>query len=237
MCGTNEYNYKGTGAYEANYITALEAIDAWMAIPSPSKVMGQACTLTNFSADSTYQTGIDIVSTTNGATAVCPITLAAAGPVYAWYQQSDTSGGTFTYQLDSGSTTSVVVAPTPAIATNNGRTVSMALIRIPSVSAGAHNINFAVTSATGAGNQVMLLGVGQVPQTPYYQGPRVFQGGVPRQNGDANSAGTAQYNSDALTAQQLLAGDGLPVNLLIAKQRCNLLQLGWRGRYDERPAP
>lgn len=214
MCGTNEYNYKGTGAYEVNYIQALSAIDSWMAIPAPSKVLGQACTLTNFTADSTYQTGIDVISTTNGATAVCPITLAATGPVYAWYQQSDTSGGVFTYQLDSGATTSITIAPVTPIATNNTRTVSIGLIRIPGVTAGAHNINFAVTSATGAGNQVMLLGVGSVPQTIYYGAPRVFQGGVPRQNGDANSAGTAQYNADALAVQQQLAGDGLPVNFV-----------------------
>ena len=39
----------------------------------------------------------------------------------------------------------------------------------------------------------------------------VYQAGVTKQRQDGNSAATAQYNSDALTVVNTLAGDGLKV--------------------------
>jgi hypothetical protein len=213
MIGTNDANVKGLGSYEAVFNTCEQAAVAWLAIPSQYKVFGQSASTTEtgtWSSDNTYQTGIGIQSTANGSTLAIPITTTGA-PVYIWYRIKDGNGGAFTYNIDGGANISVNAFTSPAIATQNGGTEGVALARIPNVAAGAHTINFTVTSATSVSNFVSILAVGTVPNIVYYQSPKVFVGGVLRQQNDTDSAATAAYNADVSTNVSLLAGDGLSV--------------------------
>ncbi len=83
---------------------------------------------------------------------------------------NDTTPGTFQYKLDSGSFSSnVATAPTPAIATQNGGTAGIGLIRITGAVAGSHTVTIKITSATGGSNYVSIGGVGTVPPFSTWQ--------------------------------------------------------------------
>jgi hypothetical protein len=214
MIGVNDANIKGTGAYEPVFNACHQAMLSWLAISSSYKVFGQnaSCVPTGtWAADNaTYLSGVAVKSTTNASTLACAIQT-TGGPLYAWYNISDTSGGVFTYSLDGGTATPVNAFTTPAIAAQNGGTAGVALIRVSGVAAGSHTLTFAVTSATNAGNVVEILGVGTTPAVPRYGQPRVFVGGVTKQQADVKSAITAQYDADVATNAATLSGDGLPV--------------------------
>lgn len=135
-------------------------------------------------------------------------------PLYAWYRLKDSDGGTFTYAVDGGSTTSLTTATTPAIATQNGGTTGWGLIRVTGLVAGSHNIVFTVTSATSASNTVTPIAVGTLTGQTFYNQPNLFAGGVPKQDGDGNAVATAAYNADALSDATLLSGDGLPIKFV-----------------------
>jgi hypothetical protein len=212
MIGTNDAQTKGVGAYEAVYQNCHKAALAWLAVPSVNKVAAGACTQTGtWASDSRYALP-GATSTTNASTLSCTIPT-SGGPLYAWYQEADSNGGTFTYAVDGGATTSVTTATTPAIATQNGGTRGVGLIRITGLTAGSHTILFTVTSATNASNSVGITAIGTLGASTY-GGPKVFSAGVTRQQGDANSAATAQYNTDAQSDVTTLAGDGLAITFV-----------------------
>jgi hypothetical protein len=222
MIGTNDAEVKGVGSYESVFNTCEQAEIAWLAIPSQYKVFGQSSgntTTGTWANDNTYQTGIGIQSTTNGSTLAVPITT-TSGPVYIWYRIQDGNAGTFSYNIDGGSNVSANAFTSPTIATQNGGTRSVALARITGVSAGTHTINFTVTSATGAGNIVSILAVGTTAIASY-QAPKVFVGGVLRQQNDNISATTAEYNLDVANNVSLLAGDGLAVYFVNVRNYAN----------------
>lgn len=210
--GTNDANVKGTGAYEAVYNLCHRAAIAWLAVPSTFKVMAPSMTTTGtWSADTTYTSGAGNgeQSTTNGSTLTGSITTFGA-PIYVWYRVKDSWAGTFTYAVDGGSPVSVNSFTTPAIAVQNGGTQGVGLLRIP-VSVGVHAIVFTVTSATNASNVVSILGIGTASNLATWNGPRVYVGGVPKQQNDLKSSITAQYDADAQANVALLQSDGLKV--------------------------
>lgn len=226
MSGTNDANFKGTGTYETGvYQLCHQAGIAWLAVPDAYKIHAQAGLLSGtWAADTNFYTGIAEVSTTNGSSISMTLTT-NGGPIYLWYKVSDASAGTFTWQLDGGAATSVNAFTTPTIA--SVLSAGVAMVRITGVSAGSHTVLVTVTSATGAGNSVSIIGVGSPAPallsstTPHYQPPAVYVGGVIRQQSDANAAATLAYNNDALADVNLLKGDGLNVTFIDVRSYVN----------------
>src|SRR6516164_82284 len=70
----------------------------------------------------------------------------------------DSDGGTFTYALDGGATTTITTAPTTTISTQNGGVTGRGVVRITGVSAASHTIRINVTSPTSASNSVSIEG-------------------------------------------------------------------------------
>jgi hypothetical protein len=217
ITGANEANTKGAGAYEAVFNLNLQAIMAWLATPGTAKTLAQSGTAGGvtttgvWTADNTYQTGIGLSSTTASSTMTLPITTYGR-PIYVWYRVWDGNGGTFTCAVDSGSATALTCYTSPAIATQNGGTQGVGLARFSAVTSGTHAVTLSVTSTSGTGNRVSVLGVG-TPAVPgqYWNPPTVFCGGVWEQESNANASATLAYNNDAQADVALLAGDGLPV--------------------------
>ena len=216
MIGTNDANVKGTGTYETNVFQPChKAAISWIAIPNKfSADSTHGCTASGSWVANVGYTLNGVVSHTNGNTLTCPITTYGA-PIYFWYTSSDSSPGTFTYAVDGGATTSVSTQSSPLIATSNGGTIGLMVVRIPAsgstTSPVTHSIVFTVTSATSSSNLVSIQAVGTpLPQQTWGM-PRVFVGGVPKQQANANAATTSAYDADVQADVALLAGDGLGV--------------------------
>ena len=158
MVGLNDADIKGAGAYEANYNNCLTAGLSWLGIPSPYKKFAQnGSTSGVWSNDLNWPSGVGLISTTNGSTLT--LTLVTTGrPIYLWYRMKDSDGGTFTYALDGGATTTITTAPTTTISTQNGGVTGRGVVRITGVSAASHTIRINVTSPTSASNSVSIEG-------------------------------------------------------------------------------
>ena len=213
LIGTNDANSEGTGAYEPIFQGCHKAAISWIAVSNKFAANSTNCTdtgtwtaITGWSASANGE-----YSTASGSTKSCTINT-SGGPLYAWYYNQDSSGGTFTYSVDGGATTPLTTATNPAINTVQlHKTYGWNLLRVPGLAAGSHTIKFVVTSATSASNPVYIGAIGTTSPQATYGAPHVYVGGIPRQNGDANSATTSAYNADALADVNLLAGDGLAV--------------------------
>jgi len=108
-----------------------------------------------------WPSGVGLISTTNGSTLT--LTLVTTGrPIYLWYRMKDSDGGTFTYALDGGATTTITTAPTTTISTQNGGVTGRGVVRITGVSAASHTIRINVTSPTSASNSVSIGGSGHL---------------------------------------------------------------------------
>lgn len=136
MVGMNEATYKTRGSYEPVYQLCHQAALSWLALGSSYKVFAQASTVTNtgtWTADNTYQAGIGMQSTTNASTLTIPFTAYGFGN-YLWYRVIDGHAGTFTWAVDGGSATSVNAFTSPAIATHNGGTQGVGVVRLTGLS-------------------------------------------------------------------------------------------------------
>lgn len=212
MILTNDAWNGGVGAYEAVAMGCQKAAISWDAVWNKVAANSTNCTDTGSWTSLSGYALVGESSTTNGSTKSCSITTYGE-PLYVWYQELDSNGGTFTYAVDGGATVSVTTATTPAISTTNGGHKGWNLIRVP-VAAGSHTILFTVTSATSASNSVGIAAIGTPTnslQTGYYSQPTVTVMGVLREQGDAASAATAEYDADAQADVKLFVGDGLNV--------------------------
>lgn len=222
MIGTNDSRIAGIGTYESVFNLMQQAVISWLAIGSEYKVFGQSGSNTQtgtWANDNTYQTGIGLKSTTNASTLSIPIST-TGGPIYLWYRIINGNGGVFTWKLNGGPTTSVNCFTSPTIQNGNGSTQAVGVFRILNVPSGNNTILITVTSATGAGNIVSILGVGTVPPV-YANPPMVFVGGVIHEQNGTNDSITAAYNSDVQNNVNLLAGDGLFVSFVDTRDAIN----------------
>jgi hypothetical protein len=196
----------------------------WLATPSTYKVLGQSasCVQTGtWANDSRYGGAIGVTSNTNGSTLTCAITT-NGGPIYLDYQMVENDGGTFTYAVDGGSTTSVP--------TNGGNVFSYPVaahhsvggIRIP-VAAGSHSVVINVTSATSASNNVYFEALLTPPGKAFLGGgPTVYYGGQLRTLNDATyPLAVAAYNVAESTDARQLQADGLAVNFVDVQNYVN----------------
>lgn len=198
----------------------------WMAIPKENKVYGQnstSCVATGtWSNDNSYGGIYGITSSTNLDSLACTITT-NGGPIYGWYQMRGNNGGTFTYNLDGGPTLGTIATQgqnsfTFPVSTAN-RTVGA--FRIPNVSAGAHTVNFAVSSTTSASNTVTIEGVGTPPGKALSGSqPTVFYGDqIPD---STYTDATAAFLGDQIAQVSQSFADGLAVNLVDTQKYINV---------------
>jgi len=224
LISTNDVDTKGTGPYEAVFNLCHQAALSWVALPSDFKVLA--------TASSVVTSGLGHLETTNNwnawttdaanSSVTFPITLATAGPVYAWYRIIDGSTGAFTWSIDGAVAGSATTATTPAIATLNGYNNSLALLRLPAIPAGAHTLTFTQTSPGAAGMGIVAVGVPPATRTSAF--PRVLAGTTPRQLQASYGGGQAcsitdapclQYSADISANVALLAADGLDVERFV----------------------
>lgn len=209
----------GSGAPDSTHLSISRSCRmaglTWMTIPSSYKVLGQNanCVKTGtWTNSSKYGGSYGVTSNTQTDATVCTIET-DGGPIYLWYGLKEGDGGTFTYKLDNG--------PTTTLATNGSDSVSfdytegVGAARIPVLTPGTHTVTVTVTSATNAANTVTVYGVGTPPGKAYFGGnPTVFFGGQLKQKDDALALATATYDNDHWSLANLLKADGLGVEFV-----------------------
>jgi len=207
LIGTNDANHEHFGPYEATFTSCLLGDYSWETVPGSFKVAGSAATVSGTCAnDTTFSAVTGENCTSSGATLTFSLAT-GGGPVYFWIRSIDSDAGTWNYKIDGGSVITETTALATPMATQNGRTTSMILLRATGVSAGTHSIIF--TKTNGSGN-MPVLAVGTVPfgvsagSLPY-----LVAGDLPNQlNGTAQTDVNA-YRVDTLADIALLQGDGL----------------------------
>lgn len=195
----------------------------WMTIPANYKVLGQSasCVKTGTWANSALYGGtIGTVSNTNGDSVTCTITTTGA-PIYLWYGLKENDGGTFTYRLNGGATTSVDTDANNQFSFPVTSKTSVGAVRLP-VAAGTHTVTIAVTSATNASNTVTVHGVGTAPKKNFLGGnPAVYMGGQIKRINDVLPVATADYNTAIKNQAEQLRIDGLNVNFADVRKYIN----------------
>ncbi len=220
MIGTNDSGSAAyhQGPYEDNYNNCFTAALSWLATQSTQKYTGASFgTLpTNWNTDTTYSQVTGIQSTTNGAVATFNYTITYTGQqVFLWYRIWDGNGGTFkvTDSSQQGTWWANNFGSVP-IKTLNSNTQGIGVL-IPWTwdrGPGSYTLTVTVTSATGAGNVVSILGVGTSPNTfGASTNPSVWASGPPRNINDYNQLSTQQYWNDATADIALLDNAGLNV--------------------------
>lgn len=218
----------GGGSFQNHLIDTQSCVLGgltWAAIPTPRKIFAQSgCTTTGpwgntgDPVNNNWPSYLGITTSSNGATASCPITT-QGNPVYIWYQMVANNGGAFTYNIDGGSNTTVTTQGQnsftfPNSANSNytsGTPTTLGGIRIPSVSPGSHTINFAITSTTSVSNTVTIEGLATPANGPLHgSAPAVFLGGQLNSSTSFLTAISA-FNSAWKSLTTTLASDGLSV--------------------------
>ena len=217
LIGTNDVGVKGVGSYEAVFNLCHRAALAWLATPAELKIAASSATASGPTHIDTTANYNAVTTDAQNASLTFSFTRGQAGAVYLWYRIVDGSAGTFSWKLDGGSVQLLTTAVSPAIATHNGTTTSLALLRIPAVAAGTHSLVLTQTSSGASGMGIVALG------TPLAGGlsgaPRVLAGTVPPQlvgSGEPcalDPTPCQAYNSDITANVSLLVGDGLNIQI------------------------
>lgn len=221
LIGTNDVGEKpNLPSYQQIFIECHLAALTWLGLPLEYKVLANGP-----GVKTTGPGGIDTSNHWNswttagqGASVSFTITTTAAGPIYAWPRIDDNSGATYTYALDGKELGSGTVRTNPKMATKDGGTNSMILVRIPDVPAGKHVVTF-TQSSTGA-NGVSVVGVASPAGRSREKLPLLLAGIIPfEENNGHGGRCTAvdqvcnQYIQDVENDVALLASDGLNVRI------------------------
>lgn len=220
----------GDPAYGAGFFQSHEADTlscrlgglTWAAVPVDYKIYAQSSnnTETGTWADSSaYGGNYGVVSSTNGSTYTMPFTTAAnQGVVYVWYLMQGSNGGTFTVQLDSGTTQTIATQGQNSFTFPiNSSSQTLGAVRIPVLATGSHNIHIAVTSATSASNTVTIIGLGTpAPNVLPKDQPTLFLAGQTYYSnsgggGSGYAAANIAFNNDEKNQAKQLFSDGLLV--------------------------
>jgi hypothetical protein len=217
MIGTNDVDVKSTGAYEAVYNACEQAVLSFLATARENKVLpgDAAFTVVSGSNSAAPVTALGVTSAQMTTTGVLQAAITTTGePIYVWSEIKDGTSGSFTVSVDGGSAQGPYSTTTsPAIATQNGTTESVALSGRYAVAAGAHTVTFTWVSGT-----VGIVGVGSIPSASYYNAPAIAVGQVPNQGptGAVSSpSAIAQYNTDVAANIALVKGDGGDIRFVL----------------------
>jgi lysophospholipase L1-like esterase len=218
LISTNDVDAKGEGAYEAVFNLCQQASIAWLALPLEDKVLATSSTVLITGASHVEGAPFHaLVTDAAGASLRFPVTLTSAGPLYVWYRITDGNPCAFTYSIDNKVLSTIASSTSPSIATVNGTTSSLALLRIPAVAAGTHSLT--LTQSTSAASGMGIVAVGVTPPAGQTSLPRVLVGTTPLQLAASTAVcGVTQivclaYSADITANVALFAGDGLNVQL------------------------
>jgi hypothetical protein len=210
LIGTNDVDVKGVGAYESVYNNCVKALISYLVTPDTGKVLpGNAAFVNTTGSNSvTPVTAGGITYALLSSTGTFTATITTTGnPIYVWQLLNDALPGAFTVSIDGGTATGPYsTQTTPAIATQNGGTVSTGLAGRFVVAAGTHTVAFNWVSGSAG-----IVGVGSISAPAFYSAPTVVVGQVPNQGPTgafSTSAAIAEYNVDVLANVALIAGDG-----------------------------
>ncbi len=214
MIGTNDANnHTTTDGYSTTFNACHQAALAWIAVANKWAANGVNCTDSPSTGAWAPWSGLNTptligeYTNTLNATKTCSVTT-TGGPIYAWYWMQNPNPGAGTYSVDGGTPVAFTTAPAVAISSlSTSVHYGWALIRVP-VAAGTHTLVFKNTTS---GSGIVIAAIGTPLPTATYQQPHLFVGGVPKQQGNANSAVTAYFDSLVQANVALLAGDGLDI--------------------------
>ncbi len=220
MVGSNDrFYFDGTAAAKADYSECQMAAGAYAALPSTSVVAGSSSQVQltgTWSPDTTYPGLNGLVSTTSSSCATTTQTL-PSGLAYLWFIKEQSSGGTFSVAIDGTlATDSITGASTLSSQTHSAQGQHYPALARFVASAGTHKLAVCTASATGASNDVHLLGFGFPPaaKAAAPTAPHVYLAGVLHYFNDPTDQqypGLAIANSLNQQAAATLAADNLNV--------------------------
>lgn len=231
LIGMNDGQRTLNAAYQTAYSQVFLAEHAGAALAATNTVLGGDASVTQagtWAADSTFANFAGIKSTTNGSTLTTTGYVSSNGVLYVFFGDYASSAGTFTVQIDGVTATDTVTGNTtlstqyPASFSNDSYAEVVGLARFITTP-GSHTVVVTVTSATSASNKVTIFAFG-FPPAQRLRGltaPKVFAGGLIRENADTNSANTATINALSQAGVNTLAGDGLDVTFVDVRQYVN----------------
>ena len=218
LIGTNDVDGKGTGAYESTFRNCHNAVLTWLGTQRADKVLpGDAAFTASGGCTATAASASFGAAPCSGAGGFTASVVSTGNPVYVWYLLSDAAAGgaNLAVQMDGASGTTVSTLPSPHLATQNGSSFSIGVVRLPAA-AGTHTV--AVSAAAGAA----LLGVGSNRGGPLR--PELVVGDLPNQlatNLVSSVASQLQYSADIQADMAAAVADGIDVRF--APDRSSML--------------
>jgi hypothetical protein len=217
MIGTNDAARDVPG-YTAIFDQCHQAAISWLAVPAESKVGAVAAGVTTKGGGrlDTSNNWNSWVTSRQGASISFPISVATDRPLYIWARIIDADPGTFTYDVDGTVVGTSTTGTTPVIKTSQSTMNSLALLRIPPVSAGAHVVTLTQTSTAGT---MQIVAIGAPPDAGAGL-PNVLVGDIPYavKTASTGCAGTdtpsLKYIAEIQKTVVMLSGDGLNVRYI-----------------------
>jgi len=215
MVGTNDAA-RDIAGYTDVFALCHQAAIAWLGVPAEFKVLANAPTVTHSGGGTTEAANNwnAWVMSQQGSSITLPITVSVTGPIYLWMRIIDGDGATYSYSVDGNILGNGSTSTTPVVKTSQSTTDSLALIRIPGISAGVHKVTVTMTSGPGT---VRTIAAGVPPQSGTSL-PEVLVGDIPYALNTASTgcSGTAtaslRYIAEIQKTVILLNGDGLNVS-------------------------
>jgi len=170
LVGTNDVDTRGVGDYDSIFSNCQLAAITWLATRPEDKLFpGDASVIASGACANSTHNGAFIC---NGSGMLDFGSISTAGtPLYLWYTVSDaaSSAETFTINIDDTLTT-LNVKPQVPIATGNGSTSSIYLLRTP-LPAGSHHVQLTTRAtnvsilalASNRSSKPVVVAVGDIP--------------------------------------------------------------------------
>ncbi len=224
LIGTNNFTYCGnTAQCLSNFYKATIASYSWLAIPNEYKIIFGTNTASvsntgTWITASNFQSGYELSSTSPTSTVTWTTFSVSNSMVLAWTVNAANTA-TASLSCDSGAVTDTLAATAPSLSFNSLRGTPYTLTAFANIytfpTNATHTCTVTVTAAS-SGNAFNLIFAGTPPPitysaygSPTANGPRVFAGGVIRQNSDTNSAGTAAFDTQTQSVVSALNTAGL----------------------------
>ncbi len=216
MIGTNDVDVKDTGAYETVFTACDLAALSWLGTPRMAKVLaGDAALATSGTCSGTALADLLGTVACSGGSGTVSATLSTSGnPIYVWYLISDSAnpGDGISVTLDRAAQGTFTTRTAVPIATANGGTQGMAVVRLPTP-AGSHTVSIATAGFAG------VLGVGTNPASGADR-PRLLVGDLPNQAYGTPVAPIASqlvYIGHTSDVEQMLQVDGMDVHRALTR--------------------
>lgn len=216
MIGTNDVDVKGTGAYESVFTACDLAALSWLGTPRTAKVIaGDAALSASGTCSSTASASLLGTAACSGGPGTVTATLSTSGnPIYVWYLLSDSAspGDGVSLALDGTAQGTFTTRATVPVATANGGTQGMAVVRLPAAP-GSHTVSINTTGLAG------VLGIGSNPSTGADH-PRLLVGDLPNQAYGSPVAPIASqlvYVGHTTDIEQLLQSDDMDVHRALTR--------------------